>query len=205
MKHTASCFKIFTFDSNYFMEDEKHTNPWTTLRSEPIYDSAWIGITRHEVLNPSGNPGVYSVVHFKNIAIGILPLDNDYNTYVVGQFRYPLKQYSWEIPEGGGKLDVNPLDSAKRELLEETGITANKWTKIQEMHLSNSATDEFCILFIAQELNYGESEPEDDEKLEVRKVHFNELYQMVEKGEITDSLTVAAVLKTKLLMMEGRI
>jgi ADP-ribose pyrophosphatase len=187
------------------MEEQKHINPWTTLKSEHIYESAWISIDKHDVLNPNGNPGIYSVVHFKNIAIGILSLDKEYNTFIVGQYRYPLNQYSWEIPEGGGPLDIDPLHSAKRELHEETGITANKWTKIQEMHLSNSATDEFCILYLAQDLTYGESEPEDDEKLEVRKIHFNELYKMVEKGQITDSLTVAAVLKVKLMILEGKI
>lgn len=187
------------------MENQEHKNPWKTLSSEKIYDSPWIGLTKHDVLNPSGNPGTYSVVHFKNLAIGILPLDKDYNTWIVGQYRYPINQYSWEIPEGGGKRDVAPLDSAKRELLEETGITATKWTKIQEMYLSNSASDEFCILYIAQDLSFGEAEPEDDEQLEVRKLHFDELYKMVESGEITDSLTVAIVLKTKLLLLEQKI
>ncbi|MCW3071384.1 MAG: mismatch repair protein MutT [Bacteroidetes bacterium] len=187
------------------MSDELHENPWTTLTSDHIYDSPWVSLTKHDVLNPNGNPGTYSVVHFKNIAIGILPLDKDNNTYIVGQYRYPISQYSWEIPEGGGKLDVPPLDSAVRELHEETGITAGKWTKIQEMHLSNSASDEFCILYLAQDLSFGESEPEDDEKLEVRKLHFDELYKMVESGEVTDSLTVAAVLKVKLMMIEGKL
>jgi ADP-ribose pyrophosphatase len=185
--------------------DSSDKNPWTTLTSEEVYDSPWIKLTKHDVLNPNGNPGTYSVVHFKNIAIGIVPLDKDHNTYIVGQYRYPLKQYSWEIPEGGGKLDVPPLDSAKRELLEETGITAGKWTPIQELHLSNSATDEYGILYLAEELSFGESEPEDDEKLEVRKLPFEELYSMVQKGEITDSLTVVAVLKIKLMMQEGKI
>ncbi|MES2286336.1 MAG: NUDIX hydrolase [Bacteroidota bacterium] len=184
---------------------QNHENPWTTLTSEKIYDSPWIGLTKHDVLNPNGNPGTYSVVHFKNLAIGILPLDNDYNTWIVGQYRYPINQYSWEIPEGGGDHNVPALDSAKRELLEETGITANKWTKIQEVHMSNSASDEFGILYIAQDLSFGESEPEDDEQLVVRKIHFNELYKMVESGEITDSLTVITVLKAKLLMLEGKI
>ncbi len=187
------------------MSDTEHKNPWTTLSTEKVYDSPWIGLTKHDVLNPNGHPGTYSVVHFKNLAIGILPLDKDYNTWIVGQYRYPINQYSWEIPEGGGKLDVEPIESAKRELLEETGITASKWTKIQEMHLSNSASDEFCILYIAQDLTFGESHPEDDEQLEVRKLHFDELYKMVETGEITDSLTVAAVLKAKLLILERKI
>lgn len=187
------------------MENKEYTNPWTTLKSEKIYDSPWIGLTKHDILNPNGNPGTYSVVHFKNLAIGILPLDQEMNTWIVGQYRYPIDQYSWEIPEGGGKRDVPPLDSAKRELLEETGITANKWTKIQEMYLSNSASDEFCILYVAQDLSFGEAQPEDDEQLEVRKIHFDELYRMVCDGEITDSLTVSIVLKAKLMMLEGKL
>jgi ADP-ribose pyrophosphatase len=187
------------------MNNNEHKNPWTTLSSESVYESPWIGLTKHNVLNPNGNPATYSVVHFKNLAIGILPLDKDYNTYIVGQFRYPINQYSWEMPEGGGHLDVPPLESAKRELHEETGIKAVKWTKIQEMHLSNSVSDEFCILYVAQDLSYGEAEPEDDEKLEVRKLHFDELYKMVQNGEVTDSMTVAGVLKAKLMMLEGKL
>lgn len=186
------------------MQNE-HLNPWKTLKSEKIYDSPWIGLTKHDILNPNGNPGTYSVINFKNMALGILVLDKDYNTWIVGQYRYPINQYSWEIPEGGGEWDIEPLESAKRELLEETGITANKWTKILEMHLSNSASDEFCILYIAQDLSFGEAQPEDTEQLEVKKLHFNELYKMVENGEIKDSLTIAATLKAKLMIIEGKI
>lgn len=187
------------------MSKKDHPNPWKTLSSEKIYDSPWIGLTKHDVLNPNGNPGTYSVVHFKNIAIGIIPLDKDLNTWIVGQYRYPINEYSWEIPEGGGDWNIEPLESAKRELLEETGIQASRWTKIQEMHLSNSASDEFCVLYIAQDLVFGESHPEDDEQLEVRKIHFDELYKMVQTGEITDSLTVAAVLKVKIMLLEGQL
>ena len=180
-------------------------NPWKTLKSELIYESAWISINKHEVLNPAGNPAVYSTVNFKNLAIGILPLDEELNTWIVGQYRYPINKYSWEIPEGGGHLEVNPLDSAARELSEETGISAKKWTKIQDLHLSNSVTDEIAILYIAQDLTFGESHPEETEELQVKKIHFNDLYELVCKGEITDSLTVSAVLKTKLLILEGKI
>lgn len=187
------------------MSNTEHINPWTTLRSEKVYESPWIEVTKHDVLTPHNTSGSYSTVHFKNLAIGILPLDKDYNTWIVGQWRYPIQQYSWEIPEGGGKLNVEPLDSAKRELLEETGIRADKWIKIQEMYLSNSVSDEYCIIYIAQDLSFGESHPDDEEELEVRKLPFNELYKMVESGEITDSLTVMAVLKTKILITEGKI
>jgi ADP-ribose pyrophosphatase len=187
------------------MSTLEHINPWTTLNSEHVYESPWIKVTKHEVLTPHNTPGTYSTVHFKNLAIGILPLDKDYNTWIVGQYRYPINTYSWEIPEGGGHLDVTTLDSAKRELLEETGITATKWTKIQEMYLSNSVSDEHCTLYIAQDLSFGASHPDDDEELEMRKIPFSELYKMVESGEITDSLTITTVLKTKILMLEGKI
>ena len=180
-------------------------NPWKTLTSETVYESPWIGVSKHEVLTPTGTPGTYSVVHFKNLAIGVLPLDENFNTWIVGQYRYPIDQYTWEIPEGGGKLNVDPLESAKRELLEETGITAKKWTRVQEMHLSNSATDEFCVLYLAQDLSFSEASPDETEKIEVRKLPFDELYQMVVDGKITDSLSVTVVLKVKLMMLEKRL
>jgi ADP-ribose pyrophosphatase len=184
---------------------KEHENPWKTLTNEKVYESPWIAVTRHDVLNPSGNPGTYSVVHFKNLAIGILALDEANNTWLVGQYRYPIEQYSWEIPEGGGPVGIAPLESAKRELKEETGIEAATWTLLQEMHLSNSATDEFCLLYLAQDLTFGDSEPEDTEQLELRKLPFEELYREVQDGKIKDSLTVTAVLKVKLLLLEGKI
>lgn len=178
-------------------------NPWKTHQSEKVYESPWISVTKHDVTNPGGLTGTYSVVHFKNLAIGVIVLDEENNTWLVGQYRYPIDQYTWEIPEGGGKLDVDPLDSAKRELLEETGITAKKWTKIQEMHLSNSASDEFCILYLAQDISIGKSQPEPDEELQLVKIPFEDVYQLLLEGKITDSLTVTAVLKVKLMMLEG--
>lgn len=180
-------------------------NPWITHQSEKVYESPWISVTKHDVTNPGGHPGTYSVVHFKNLAIGIVPLDEDYNTWLIGQYRYPIDQYTWEIPEGGGKIGVDPLESAKRELHEEAGIHANRWTKIQEMHLSNSATDEFCLLYLAQDLTIGQSEPEPDEALQLVKLPFEDVYRMVCEGKLTDSLTVTAVLKIKLMMLEGKI
>jgi len=184
-------------------EDKYSKNPWETLSSKEIYDNKWIKVVQHEVLNPNKNEGIYTIVHFKNIAIGIIPLDENYNTWIVGQYRYPLKQYSWEIIEGGGLHDIDPLDSAKRELLEEAGIKATKWSKIQEMHLSNSVSDEVAIIYLAQNLKFGESEPEDTELLEIRKLPFKEVYQMVMDGFITDSMSVAGILKVKIMIEEG--
>lgn len=181
--------------------DEK--NPWTTLESRKIYENNWIGLTEHDVINPSGGKGIYGQVHFKNLAIGILPLDKERNTWLVGQYRYPLNAYSWEIPEGGGPLHLPALDSAKRELLEETGLRASHWQQIQQMHLSNSVSDELAVIYIATGLTEGESEPEETEQLRIRKLPFEEAYQMVLHGEITDSMSVAAILKTKILLDEG--
>ncbi len=180
-------------------------NPWITHKSEKVYDSPWIALTKHDVTNPNGHPGTYSVIHFQNLAIGVIVLDEQLNTWLVGQWRYPLEKYTWEIPEGGGKIGVDPLISAQRELLEETGITAKKWTQILEMHLSNSASDEHCLIYLAQDLAFGESMPEEDEALEVVKIPFDEFYQRVESGEITDSLTVAAALKIKIMLQEKKI
>jgi 8-oxo-dGTP pyrophosphatase MutT (NUDIX family) len=178
--------------------DEENKNPWKTLSSKKIYDNPWISLTEHEVINPNGGQGIYGEVNFKNLAIGIIVLDENNNTWLVGQYRFPIKSYSWEIPEGGGPLIVDPLISAQRELLEETGILANSWTEIQKIHLSNSVSDEIGIIFLAQDLSYGESEPEETEQLVVRKLPFLEAYQMVLNGEITDSLSVAAILKLKI-------
>lgn len=175
-------------------------NPWKTKSSKLKYENPWISVTEHQVLNAAGNDGIYGTVHFKNIAIGIIPLDENNNTWLVGQYRYPLNQYSWEICEGGGKMDVDTLDSAKRELMEELGIKAESWQKLLDMHLSNSVSDEVGIIFIAKNLSYFNPEPEEDEVLSIKKVSFNEAYEMVMKGEITDSLSVAGILKTKILL-----
>lgn len=184
------------------MEDH---NPWTILDSRKIYENNWIGLTEHQVINPSGGKGIYGEVHFRNYAIGILPLDEELNTWIVGQYRFPLKAYSWEIPEGGGPLGLSPLDSAKRELQEETGLTATGWTEIQRMHLSNSVSNELAIIYVARGLTMGEAEPEETEELVVRKLPFEEAYKMAMDGRITDSMSVAALLKTKILLLEGKL
>lgn len=180
-------------------------NPWTTLHSEEIYSNPWISLSEHKVLNPAGGKGIYGVVNFKNLAIGILPLDSEYNTWLVGQYRYPLNSYSWEIPEGGGKLNVNPLESAKRELLEETGLIAEEWQLILEMHLSNSVSDEKALLYVAKNLTQKEAQPEETEQLVVKKMPFSQAYQMVLSGEITDAMSVGTILKAKLLIAEGKL
>ncbi len=180
-------------------------NPWQTISEKEVYDNPWINLTEYQVINPSGNQGIYGKVHFKNIAIGVIPLDAEMNTYLVGQYRFPLGQYSWEMPEGGGVLGVDPLDSAKRELLEETGLKAGKWTELLRMHLSNSVSDELGIIYLAQGLQQFEAEPEDTEQLIIKKMPFAEVYRMVCDAEITDSMTVAAVLKIRIMLLENKL
>jgi ADP-ribose pyrophosphatase len=182
---------------------EKEKNTWKTLHSEVKYDTPWIKVTEHKVINPAGNPGIYGVVDFKNIAIGVLPIDDEGYTWLVGQWRYPLGEYSWEIPEGGGPHGVDPLESAKRELKEETGLVAQNYKEIGRIHTSNSVCNEYGILYLATGLSQRESEPEDSEDLQIRKVKFEEAYRMVMEGEITDSLSQVAILKAKLLMDKG--
>jgi len=183
----------------------EHDNPWSILNQKEVYDNPWINVTEFDVLNPSGGKGIYGKVHFKNNALGIIPLDEDLNTYLVGQYRFTLNSYSWEIPEGGGPLGIDLLVSAKRELKEETGLVAEEWTKIVDLHLSNSVTDEYGCIFMARNLRQEEAMPEETEQLIVKKVPFEEAYQMVVKGIITDSVAVAAILKVKILLLEGKL
>ncbi|TAN20099.1 MAG: NUDIX hydrolase [Chitinophagaceae bacterium] len=181
---------------------DKEKSPWVILEQEVKYDNSWITVVEYDVLNPKGGKGIYGKVHFKNLAIGIVALDSENNIYLVGQFRFPLDQYSWEIPEGGGPLGIDPLESARRELLEETGLKAEKWEKLLEMHLSNSVSDEFGIIYLATQLSQHQAMPEDTEDLMIRKLSFANAYEMLCRGEITDSLTVAALLRMKLMLTE---
>lgn len=180
-------------------------NPWKTLSSEIVHETPWVRINHHKVINPGGSEGIYSVTEFKNLALGILPLDDEYNTWIVGQYRYPIDIYSWEIPEGGGDFNVPPVESAQRELQEECGVIARDWQLLLTSHTSNSATNEFAYIYVAKGLTFTDPHPDDDERLEIRKLPFTELYRMVMDNEVTDSLTVMAVLKAKVWMDEGKI
>lgn len=183
----------------------KAKNPWQVKKTKEIYENPWISLTHHDVINPANKEGIYGKIHFKNLAIGILPIDEDWNTWIVGQFRFPLNQYSWEIPEGGGKIGIDPLISAQRELKEETGIVAKNWEELLRIHTSNSVSDELGIIYLAKTLSFYDAEPDEDEDLTIRKVPFDEVVEMVLQGAITDSLSVAAVLKVKVLRDAGKL
>lgn len=175
-------------------------NPWKTLTNEVVYENPWIRVSHRDVINPSGNPGIYGLIHFKNHAVGVVPIDETNHTWLVGQYRYAMDCYSWEIPEGGCPKGQTPLEAAKRELLEETGISALDWTEIGNYHISNSVTDEAGTLFVARQLSFGQAAPEETEDLMIRRVPFSTAYEMVLNNDIKDTLSVIAILRTQLYL-----
>ena len=177
--------------------DETH-NPWQVLASAVQYQNPWISVREDQVLNPSGGRGIYGVVTMKNRALGIVPLDDEGNTWLVGQYRYPLNEYSWEIPMGGGPVALDVLESAQRELREETGLSAARWTRIARLHTSNSVTDEEGFVFLAEGLTQeGHPEPEPTEDLRLWKLPLAQAVQMVMDDRITDAVSVAGLLKAE--------
>lgn len=174
-------------------------------RGEPRtqYDNPWMRITEQDATAPTGHPALYGVVHFKNLGIAVLPLHEDGTVTLVGQHRYVSGAYSWELPEGGGALDVDPLDSAKRELAEETGLIATDWQKIMEVELSNSITDERGVGFIATGLTQGPTAPDETEVIRVARVPFLEALEQATNGNITDMLTVAVLLRAYHMAQTG--
>ncbi len=168
---------------------------WKKLGSRTIYENDWMQVLEDHVINPGGGENQYGYVHFKNRAVAIIPLDQDQNVWLVGQQRYTLGAWSWELPMGGAPLDEAPLQAAKRELREETGLRAATWTEIMRLHTSNSITDEVGIVYLAEELTEGEPEFEETEDLEIRKLPLQDALAMVDTGEITDAISVAALLR----------
>jgi len=184
---------------------DPYANPWITLSKAQKYDNPWIRVEEHQVLNPKGNPGIYGVVQYKNYAIGVVPVDAEGYTWLVGQYRYPLDIYSWELPEGGGPKDRSPEESAHRELLEETGLVATRLERIVTMHLSNSVSDEVAYVYLATGLSLQTAQPEDTEQLLIRRLPLTEAITMVHREEITDSMSVAGLLKVELMLLRGEL
>lgn len=168
---------------------------WKKLSSRTVFENDWMEVREDHVINPGGGENQYGYVHFKNRAVAILPMDSDNNTWLVGQQRYTLGEWSWELPMGGAPLDETPLAAAIRELKEETGLSADSWTEFMRLHTSNSITDEFAVVFLAEGLTEGEPEFEETEDLEIRKLPLADAVEMVISGEITDAISVAALLR----------
>ncbi|QQR99213.1 MAG: NUDIX hydrolase [Sphingobacteriales bacterium] len=179
---------------------DENVNPFKKTREEVVYDNNWISVNIADIITPKNTTGIYGTVHFKNYAIGIIPIDEEGNTYLVGQYRYALDAYSWEIPEGGGPLQNDILLSAKKELQEEVGFFANKWTKIAELNTSNSVTDEVGIIFVAQGLEKTTISPDDTEELQIKKMHITEAIEWAMNGKIKDAIAIIGLLKLKILI-----
>jgi len=181
------------------------TNPWKIIAKETVYENKWIQVIHHQVINPAGTDGIYGKVHFKNKAIAAIPVDADGNTYLVGQYRFPTNKYSWELPEGGCPKEEDSLETAKRELLEETGLKADKWQRIGGSYLSNSVCDEWAEYFVGTQLTQFDAEPEETEQLMVKKLPLQEVFKMVSEGVIDDSLSILALQKLELMLLKGEI
>jgi 8-oxo-dGTP pyrophosphatase MutT (NUDIX family) len=178
-------------------EPEELANPWRKVSSRRVYDNPWISVREDKVIRPDELPGIYGVVHFKHVAVGILAVEDE-EVYLVGQYRYTLDSYSWEIPEGGCPEGEDHLSAARRELEEETGLSARVWKRMGQAHLSNSVSDELAIWFLATGLTQGERRPEGTERLRVRRVSLREAYRMVDEGEITDAISLLALMQYRL-------
>ena len=178
---------------------ESSTNPWKITGAKEIYENPWLRLTEYQVVNPSGNKGIYGKVHFRNRAVGIVALDEKDNVYLVGQYRFAIDEWTWELPEGGGPLDETPLETAKRELKEETGLKAEHWEELLTIHTSNSVTDEVGYVFLATGLSQHETDFDDTEDILIKKLPFESVLAKVLSGDITDSLTMAAILKLQVL------
>jgi 8-oxo-dGTP pyrophosphatase MutT (NUDIX family) len=178
---------------------DEHDNPWQKINSKKIYDNPWIILEEDQVINPRGGKGIYGKVLMKNKAIGIIPIDENGNTWLVGQYRYTLDAYSWEIPMGGGPVALDILESAKRELKEETGLLAQRWEMLLRIHTSNSVTDEEGFVFTAQGLEQQATEFDETEDLQIKKLPLTKAIRWVMKGKITDSLSMAGLLKLALV------
>lgn len=176
-----------------------YENPWQCLSSKEVYDNPWINVVEDQVVNPAGGKGIYGKVHFKNRAIAIIPVDEEGYTYLVGQYRYMLNEYCWELPMGGGPQNEEPLDCAKRELQEETGLSAQSWQQLLHLHISNSVTDEEGYVFLAEQLEQGEQALEDTEDISVKRLPLSEALAMCLDGRITDALTATSLFRLALM------
>ena len=186
------------------MSDSK-SNPWTTKKSETIYENPWIHVVKNDVINPNGGDGEYTVVHFRNRAVSAVPIDEHGYTWLVGQYRYTMDSFEWEVPEGGGPMNEEALESAKRELQEETGLIANRWDMLfSDVQLSNSVTDELAYGFVARDLTQCEAAPDETELLQVKRLPFEEAIEMIYRNEIRDGFSILSLLQAQHLLRSER-
>lgn len=178
----------------------KRLGPWQQLRCREVYNNPWLRLEHHDVLTPAGTAGIYGKICFHNIAVGVIPVDADGHTYLVGQYRYPLEAYSWEIPEGGCPRGTSTAETAHRELAEETGLRARCLYRLMTLHTSNSVSDEVAEVYLAMDLEQGEADTEETEDIEVQRIPLGQAIDRALAGDISDAISVAALLKLRVLL-----
>jgi 8-oxo-dGTP pyrophosphatase MutT (NUDIX family) len=176
--------------------------PWRRRSRTVAYANPWLELRHDEVDRPDGSPGIYGVVHYWHVAVGVVAVDDAGRILLVGQHRYTLDAYSWEIPEGGAPLDEDPLEGAKRELAEETGYEAADWRELARFSLSNSITDERGVLYLATGLRAGVATPEPTEDLATRWATLDEVLAEIDRGDIHDILTITGVTRYALQLLD---
>lgn len=179
-------------------------NPWISHKSVSLFENDWLTLERNDVTRPDGSEGDYTLVRFRNRAVGVVPYEAG-GVWMVGQTRFALNQYSWEIPEGGVPAGEDMLEAAKRELKEETGLTARQYVHLLDLHTSNSVTDEWGQIYLATDLTKGASEPEPSEDITCLFVTLDEALQAIDDGRVTDAMTVAALYKVAMMRERGEL
>jgi 8-oxo-dGTP pyrophosphatase MutT (NUDIX family) len=182
-----------------------HGEPWKPGIERVAFESGWIAVTDQIATAPTGRPAPYGLVRFKNLAVAVLPVHEDGTIVLVGQHRFPLGDYSWELPEGGSPLAEDPLEGARRELAEETGLAAAEWREVMRVQLSNSVTDERMIGYLALGLSEatGAHAVDDTEAIALARVPFREALDAAMAGYLPDMLTVAMLLRGYHMAREG--
>ena len=179
--------------------------PWGFTSERLVYENPWITLREFDAVAPTGANTIYGLIGFRNLAVGILPLYDDGTITLVGQHRFPAGDYSWEVPEGGVPLGLDPLEGAQRELREEAGLEASQWRQVLKYQLSNSVTDEHGIAFIATGLSRVAAEPDATEDFALARVPFREALDQALNGGIQDMISVAILLRAYHMACEGEI
>ncbi|MFC5371585.1 NUDIX domain-containing protein [Brevundimonas faecalis] len=178
---------------------------WASHGDSVMIDTPWMQVTRHPATAPTGAAADYQVVRPKNVGTGVLPLHEDGTVTMVGQHRFALMRYSWEMPEGGAPMAEDPFDAVRRELAEEAGLAAEHWRAALDMDLSNSITDERAMTWVAWGLSAVPVDPDPTEVIVSVRVPFRDLLAEIERGAVRDSLTVATAYKAYHMAREGEL